>query len=173
MAIEKVLPKSQNIYVKFSLVNLWLWNSSMNKIFFSVFLWPIHQFEEESLVLFYYRIKINTLVDIFIVYVCGLHVFVHLYILWCSPPSNMHNTLNCELLFFTRITMQFLQSSAIWWSHSQEEDCNANILDDCHFCLFVSKEILWKLQKCLYPSLNTQSCIRGLLVVRDFCFWAG
>ena len=22
------------------------------------------------------------------------------------------------------------------------------------------------------PSLNTQSCIRGLLVVRDFCFWA-
>ena len=21
------------------------------------------------------------------------------------------------------------------------------------------------------PSLNTQSCIRGLLVVRDFCFW--
>ena len=23
-----------------------------------------------------------------------------------------------------------------------------------------------------YPSLNTQSCIKGLLVVRDFCFWA-
>ena len=23
-----------------------------------------------------------------------------------------------------------------------------------------------------HPSLNTQSCIRGLLVVRDFCFWA-
>ena len=22
------------------------------------------------------------------------------------------------------------------------------------------------------PSLNTQSCIKGLLVVRDFCFWA-
>ena len=22
------------------------------------------------------------------------------------------------------------------------------------------------------PSLNTQSCIRGILVVRDFCFWA-
>ena len=26
--------------------------------------------------------------------------------------------------------------------------------------------------KCSIPSLNTQSCIRGLLVVRDFCFWA-
>ena len=24
----------------------------------------------------------------------------------------------------------------------------------------------------ILPSLNTQSCIRGLLVVRDFCFWA-
>ena len=23
-----------------------------------------------------------------------------------------------------------------------------------------------------YPSLNTQSCIKGLLVVQDFCFWA-
>ena len=23
------------------------------------------------------------------------------------------------------------------------------------------------------PSLNTQSCIKGVLVVRDFCFWAG
>ena len=23
-----------------------------------------------------------------------------------------------------------------------------------------------------YPNLNTQSCIRGLLVVRYFCFWA-
>jgi hypothetical protein len=22
------------------------------------------------------------------------------------------------------------------------------------------------------PSLNTQSCIKGLLVVRDICFWA-
>ena len=22
------------------------------------------------------------------------------------------------------------------------------------------------------PSLNTQSCIKGLLVVQDFCFWA-
>ena len=22
------------------------------------------------------------------------------------------------------------------------------------------------------PSLNTQSCNKGLLVVRDFCFWA-
>ena len=26
------------------------------------------------------------------------------------------------------------------------------------------------LQLALWPSLNTQSCIRGLLVVRDFCF---
>ena len=28
------------------------------------------------------------------------------------------------------------------------------------------------LNKSLWPSLNTQSCIRGLLVIRDFCFWA-
>ena len=25
---------------------------------------------------------------------------------------------------------------------------------------------------CYYPSINTQLCIKGLLVVRDFCFWA-
>ena len=27
-------------------------------------------------------------------------------------------------------------------------------------------------QSCNNPSLNTQSCNKGLLVVRDFCFWA-
>ena len=25
---------------------------------------------------------------------------------------------------------------------------------------------------CCLPSINTQSCIKGLLVIRDFCFWA-
>ena len=25
---------------------------------------------------------------------------------------------------------------------------------------------------CYYPSLNTQSCIKGLFVVKNFCFWA-
>jgi hypothetical protein len=24
----------------------------------------------------------------------------------------------------------------------------------------------------MYPSLNTQFCIKGLLVVQDFCYWA-
>ena len=36
-----------------------------------------------------------------------------------------------------------------------------------------SSVFLFYLQaKGFHPSLNTQSCIRGLLVVRDFCFWA-
>ena len=30
----------------------------------------------------------------------------------------------------------------------------------------ISKILYWN------PSLNTQSCIRGLLVAHDFCFWA-
>ena len=30
---------------------------------------------------------------------------------------------------------------------------------------------VWIFQLCTYPSLNTQSCIKGLLGVRDFCFW--
>ena len=33
-------------------------------------------------------------------------------------------------------------------------------------------EFLAEFCKSFDPSLNTQSCNRGLLVVRDFCFWA-
>ena len=32
--------------------------------------------------------------------------------------------------------------------------------------------LIFNLQKRINPSLNTQFCIKGLLVVRNFCFWA-
>ena len=37
---------------------------------------------------------------------------------------------------------------------------------------FEVDETSFELCKYITPSLNTQSCIKGLLVVRDFCFWA-
>ena len=45
-------------------------------------------------------------------YVFRVQVFVHMYIPWCSPSSNMHY-LELQDAFFTGITMQFLQSSTI------------------------------------------------------------
>jgi hypothetical protein len=38
------------------------------------------------------------------------------------------------------------------------------------FCTYVWKKDLNNFEA--YPSLNNQSCIKGLLVVWDFCFWA-
>ena len=37
--------------------------------------------------------------------------------------------------------------------------------------LFINFIALEKIET-IRPSLNTQSCIKGLLVVWDFCFWA-
>ena len=31
--------------------------------------------------------------------------------------------------------------------------------------------LVWEIFHSVEPSLNTQSCIKGLLVVWDFCFW--
>ena len=43
-------------------------------------------------------------------------------------------------------------------------------VDICNTSFFSEQTLFQKMR--LDPSLNTQSSIKGLLVVRNFCFWA-
>ena len=77
-----------------------------------------------------------------------------------SPPSNMHY-LELRAAFFTGITTQFLQSSAILLLCDDLILKKNNFLDDCLFWhnifayIFITKEILWKLQK-MYLTLQLE-----------------
>ena len=71
------------------------------------------------------------------------------------------------------------------YSFNKEKEVKSRILRviETYWALTLVKKLTrWKrnaLHTTIYslkfiqiPSLNTQSCIKGLLVVRDFCFWA-
>ena len=72
-----------------------------------------------------------------------------------------------------RAWQQLLQSALVF-------SCLKNAIDLIIFTFFFFQDYFKDFFQAVYlmykiqfgpPSLNTQSCIRGLLVVQDFCFW--
>ena len=57
---------------------------------------------------------------------------------------------------------------------NDKDEFPSGIIGQAHhmFSRFLNRRIFFVLFFYKVPSLNTQFCIKGLLVVRDFCFWA-
>ena len=74
-----------------------------------------------------------------------------------------------------------ISGSLLWWEgeqscifHCRSKFCSGFCSHKQKFLLLLywSSVIFSKVHITYHPSLNTQSCIKGPLVVRDFCFWA-
>ena len=84
-----------------------------------------------------------------------------------SPPAIF-------LLFLATRASKTPEANKLWFEKLVFMFMNINILSFIWYVFVFCKLIPSRLEADLYfdPSLNTQSCIKGLLVIWDFCFWA-
>ena len=77
----------------------------------------------------------------------------------------MHLTTNCSIYYYFTHTISVLRPGV----HLVKAEVSELVILAEYYVHYKFDATL-KVDCC--PSLNTQSCIRGLLGVRDFCFWA-